>query len=73
MTALSLKIEQLEAGYGQTKVIENVSFTVDKGSRLAILGRNGVGKTTLFGRHRCDALFDLGKSYGRSWICPADA
>ncbi|CAM1643496.1 ABC transporter-like [Bartonella choladocola] len=48
MTALSLKIEQLEAGYGPTKVIENVSFTVDKGSRLAILGRNGVGKTTLF-------------------------
>lgn len=48
MTALALTVENLNTGYGPTRIIENVSFTVDAGSRLAILGRNGVGKTTLF-------------------------
>lgn len=47
MTALSLTVENLNTGYGPTKIIENVGFTVNAGSRLAILGRNGVGKTTL--------------------------
>lgn len=37
----------LTAGYGATRVIEDVSFQVPAGGKLAVLGRNGVGKTTL--------------------------
>lgn len=47
MPAMSLEIENLSAGYGPTKVLEGVSVSVPAGQRLAVLGRNGVGKTTL--------------------------
>lgn len=48
MPAAQLEVENLCAGYGPTRVIENISFTAAAGSRVAVLGRNGVGKTTLF-------------------------
>ncbi|QND54602.1 ABC transporter ATP-binding protein (plasmid) [Phyllobacterium sp. 628] len=48
MPAARLDVENLSAGYGPTRVIENISFTAEAGSRVAVLGRNGVGKTTLF-------------------------
>lgn len=48
MPAAPLEIRNLSAGYGPTKVIEEVSFSVPAGSRLAVLGRNGMGKTSLF-------------------------
>jgi branched-chain amino acid transport system ATP-binding protein len=42
-----LVIEQLAAGYGATQVIDAVDLSLAAGQRLALLGRNGVGKTTL--------------------------
>src|SRR6202163_4867665 len=39
--------ERLTAGYGDSIVLEDVSFEVDAGGSVAVLGRNGVGKTTL--------------------------
>jgi branched-chain amino acid transport system ATP-binding protein len=42
-----LLIEQLVAGYGSTTVIDAVNLSLAAGERLAVLGRNGVGKTTL--------------------------
>jgi branched-chain amino acid transport system ATP-binding protein len=39
--------ERLTAGYGDSIVLEDVSFEVDAGGSIALLGRNGVGKTTL--------------------------
>lgn len=47
MTAASLEVRDVSAGYGPTRILEDVSFAVAAGGRLAILGRNGVGKTTL--------------------------
>ncbi len=47
MPATSLEVENLSAGYGPTRVLEHVSFSVPAGARLAVLGRNGMGKTTL--------------------------
>ncbi|MFI5016132.1 MAG: ABC transporter ATP-binding protein, partial [Hyphomicrobiales bacterium] len=37
----------VSAGYGEATVISNISLTLDEGRSLAVLGRNGVGKTTL--------------------------
>jgi branched-chain amino acid transport system ATP-binding protein len=42
-----LSIEQLSAGYGEAVVLSNVSLTLNEGQALALLGRNGMGKTTL--------------------------
>ena len=42
-----LRIEHLSCGYGEKPVVRDVSFHVDKGHRLCILGPNGCGKTTL--------------------------
>ncbi|PWK63718.1 ABC transporter ATP-binding protein [Aminobacter sp. AP02] len=47
MTAAPLEVKDLSAGYGPTRVLEGISFSVPAGSRLAVLGRNGMGKTTL--------------------------
>lgn len=43
-----LKIEGLSAGYGPLRVLHEIDFAVAKGERLAIVGLNGHGKTTLF-------------------------
>ncbi|AKR55475.1 Branched-chain amino acid transport ATP-binding protein LivF [Devosia sp. H5989] len=48
MPAASLEVSDLTAGYGPTRILENVSFSVEAGRRVAVLGRNGVGKSTLF-------------------------
>ena len=42
-----IAVENLTAGYGQTIVLDRVSFEVPPGGTLAVLGRNGVGKSTL--------------------------
>jgi branched-chain amino acid transport system ATP-binding protein len=42
-----LDVESLCAGYGEATVLENVSLALDQGETLAVLGRNGVGKSTL--------------------------
>jgi branched-chain amino acid transport system ATP-binding protein len=42
-----LSADRLTAGYGDSVVLEDVSFDLDAGGSLALLGRNGVGKTTL--------------------------
>ena len=42
-----LRMEQVWAGYGDAIILEDVSFTLAAGDSLALLGRNGMGKTTL--------------------------
>ena len=42
-----LAIQNLEVGYGQSRVIHDLNFTVGNEEILAIMGRNGMGKTTL--------------------------
>jgi ABC-type Mn2+/Zn2+ transport system ATPase subunit len=43
-----LRAEHLAAGYGGPAVLHDVTFTAQAGQRIAILGPNGGGKTTLF-------------------------
>src|SRR3974390_1441314 len=42
-----LNVERLTAGYGEAVVLKDVSFKIARGRALALLGRNGMGKTTL--------------------------
>jgi urea transport system ATP-binding protein len=43
-----LSVTNLKVCYGQSEVIRDLNFTVPKNETLAIMGRNGMGKTTLF-------------------------
>ena len=43
----ALRLSALRAGYGETVILEDVSLTLPERGSLAVLGRNGVGKTTL--------------------------
>lgn len=42
-----LRVEHLSAGYGEAVVLNDISFALAEGETLALLGRNGTGKTTL--------------------------
>jgi branched-chain amino acid transport system ATP-binding protein len=42
-----LEVDNLSAGYAQSAVLHSVSIGVDAGEAVSLLGRNGVGKTTL--------------------------
>lgn len=43
-----IEIEDLHVSYGQSEVIHGLNFKAEKNETLAIMGRNGMGKTTLF-------------------------
>jgi branched-chain amino acid transport system ATP-binding protein len=47
MTDPALRLEQVSAGYGQTVVLEQITLSLAPGEAVSILGRNGVGKSTL--------------------------
>ena len=42
-----LKVDGLRSGYGEAVVVQGVSLRLEQGQSLALLGRNGTGKTTL--------------------------
>jgi len=63
--ASALELRGVSAGYGETVVLEGVSLTLARGESLAVIGRNGVGKTTLLATamghttlHAGDVLLD---------------
>ena len=47
MSEPALALEKVSAGYNDTRVLHDVTLTVPVGERLALIGRNGVGKTTM--------------------------
>ncbi len=66
-----LAIDALSAGYGDSVVLDRVSFALAEGRSLAVLGRNGMGKTTLLNsimgltRHRGGTLRLAGRDITR--------
>ncbi len=54
-----IKVENLSFNYSERKILNDISFTANSGEMLAVLGPNGVGKSTLF---RC--ILGLAKNYG---------
>jgi branched-chain amino acid transport system ATP-binding protein len=45
--ASSIELRQVSAGYGETVVLEDIDLKLAPGENVSIIGRNGVGKTTL--------------------------
>ena len=43
----ALELDAIRAGYGETVVLEDIRLTLDAGETLSIIGRNGVGKSSL--------------------------
>lgn len=67
-----LKVDRLATGYGDLRVVWDVSFSVESGDVMALLGRNGAGKTTILRAitglnpvHHGSIEFD-GKDLGRA-------
>ena len=42
-----LKVKNIEKSFGNKKVLNNISFNLYKGERVGIIGKNGIGKSTL--------------------------
>jgi branched-chain amino acid transport system ATP-binding protein len=60
-----LKLDSLRAGYGEAVVLPNMSLALPEGQVLALLGRNGTGKTTLLNTiigvtRQCGGTIELG-------------
>ena len=47
MIERALHLDKVFAGYGETVVLEDIALALDAGETLSIIGRNGVGKSTL--------------------------
>ncbi len=59
-----LKVEGLKSGYGEAVVVQGVDLSMDEGESLALLGRNGTGKTTLL-----NTLVGVTRRHaGRIWL-----
>ena len=43
----ALELQRVSAGYGETVVLEDVDLALARGESISVIGRNGVGKTTL--------------------------
>jgi ATPase subunit of ABC transporter with duplicated ATPase domains len=56
-----LKLEGISKAYGDNRVLDDVSLTVRRGQRLAILGPNGIGKSSLLKIAMGDVTADSGE------------
>lgn len=46
MNEVAIKIDQVAKSFGRKQVLQNVSLSIPAGQTLALLGRNGAGKST---------------------------
>ena len=44
-----LSVEITEKSFGNKQLLQNVKFSIDEGKKVGLIGRNGIGKSTLFG------------------------
>ena len=67
----AVELQDVSAGYGETVVLEGINLALRPGESISVIGRNGVGKTTLLASimghttlHRGEIMFD-GRSLNR--------
>ncbi|WIM10090.1 ABC transporter ATP-binding protein [Enhydrobacter sp.] len=72
MRDVLLKVEGLEAWYGESHVLHGVGFEIGRGELVTLLGRNGVGKTTtlrsimgIVGKRKGSVRFENHETVGR--------
>ena len=63
-----LNVDKVWAGYGDAVVLEDISFSLEAGGSLALLGRNGMGKTSP-NSHRTSACAVASCAPSRSTSC----
>ena len=63
-----LQVSNLSKSFGDNQVLDRVSFTVNPGERVGLIGANGCGKTTLLKI----ILGELQPDSGSAWLSPAD-
>ena len=43
---MRLEVKDIHKSFGETEILKGISFSVENGKALGLLGRNGAGKTT---------------------------
>ncbi|MEL6838035.1 MAG: ABC transporter ATP-binding protein [Pseudomonadota bacterium] len=61
-----LSIWEIEAYYGESYIVQNISFNIHEGEILALLGRNGAGKTSTL--RTIARLDDPALTHGEIWL-----
>ena len=67
-----LDVSELSVAFGTTEVFRGLTFSVEQGSSVAILGPNGCGKTILF-KALVRAIRYQDSLSGSSWLWPSSA
>ena len=72
-----VKAENLSKSYGTKKVFSGVDLILPKGMKIALVGKNGVGKTTLLkiltGQEKCEGSFELGHKVSLGYFAQDEA
>lgn len=63
MSALKLEVKSLKKVFGETEVLHGISFTVESGKALGLLGRNGAGKADLKLRNAYEINCSCGQTF----------
>jgi len=63
-----LQVSNLSKSFGDNQILDRVSFTINPGERVGLIGANGCGKTTLLKI----ILGELQPDSGSAWLSPAD-
>lgn len=60
---MKLVLQEVSKAFGEKKIVKQTSFVFEQGKIYGLLGRNGVGKTTLFNCIAKDVWIDQGEIY----------